>query len=112
MTQQRSPQRVVQFTPKPDRLQATIRKLASEKDSPAFSRHAWDRMDERGITNLDAIRVLRTGVIKGDIEAGKNVGEWKCKMVAAKKGGRDIGVVTVVIREERLFVKTVEWEDL
>ena len=56
--------------------------------------------------------VLRTGFVKGDIEPGRNPGEWKAKMVKEMKGRREIGVVTIVIDGHRLFVKTVEWEDL
>ena len=28
------------------------------------------------------------------------------------KGLREIGVVTIIIRNARLYIKTVEWEDL
>lgn len=69
-------------------------------------------MEERDITTLDALRVLRSGDIVGDVKAGMSTGEWKCKVVARKKGSRAIGVATVVLRSGRLFVKTVEWEDL
>jgi len=69
-------------------------------------------MEERGITTLDALRVLRSGDIKGSIEAGNSKGEWRCKIVKQMKGAREIGVVTIVISTGRLFVKTVEWEDL
>ena len=68
-------------------------------------------MDERGITTLDVLRVLRTGDIVGKIEAGKNLGEWKCKVVERRKRAREIGVATVVINATRLMIKTVEWED-
>jgi len=37
--------------------------------------------------------------------------EWKCKVVKNVKGGRDIGVITVIMNNGLLFVKTVEWED-
>jgi hypothetical protein len=69
-------------------------------------------MEERGITRLDAVRVLQRGSISGDIEPGRNPGEWKCKVVARLKGSREIGAVTIVVEERKLFVKTVEWEDL
>jgi hypothetical protein len=69
-------------------------------------------MEERGITRLDAVRVLQRGSISGKVEPGKNHGEWKCKIVARLKGSREIGVVTIVVKEKKLFVKTVEWEDL
>lgn len=69
-------------------------------------------MDERGITDREAIEVLRRGELKGGIDPGNRRGEWKCKMTAPMKGSRDVGVVTIVLIEDRLFVVTVEWEDL
>ncbi len=69
-------------------------------------------MEERGISDLDALRVLRRGQIEGDIEAGRSAGEWKCKVVARMTENRDVGVVTIVFSDRRLFIKTVEWEDL
>jgi hypothetical protein len=57
------------------------------------------------------LRVLRGGDIRGLIEAGKAKGEWKCKVVMNLKGSREIGVVTIVVNGQRLFIKTVEWED-
>ncbi len=100
------------FRPKPGELEKTIRMLAGREVSPAFGDHALDRMEERGITNLDVLRILRSGMIWGGIEPGKAVGEWKCKVVAKLRGNRDAGVVAVVINRAKLFVKTVEWEDL
>lgn len=67
-------------------------------------------MEERGITDREAIRVLRVGELKGEIEPGTQRGEWKCKVVAPMKGSREIGVVVVTVGG-LLFVKTVEWED-
>lgn len=69
-------------------------------------------MEERGISTLDALRVLRDGEIQGGIDAGRSKGEWKCKIIRRMKGTREIGVVTVVSSAGRLYVKTVEWEDL
>jgi hypothetical protein len=69
-------------------------------------------MEERGITTLDALRVLRGGDIEGEIVAGANPGEWKCKVIAKIRGSREIGVITITMRTGHLFVKTVEWEDL
>jgi hypothetical protein len=50
--------------------------------------------------------------LKGEIEPGSNPGEWTAKMCKEVKGRREVGVVTIVMRAKRLFVKTVEWEDL
>ena len=45
-------------------------------------------------------------------EETKNRGEWKCKIVFKLRGAREAGAVVIVLRTDRLFVKTVEWEDL
>lgn len=68
-------------------------------------------MYERGISDSEVLTVLRTGMLKGPILAGINAGEWKCKVVAKPRGSRQMGVVTIILLDEHLFVKTVEWED-
>ena len=112
MTANLSGKKVVQFRPRPSQLLDTVRGAAADSANVKFCGHAFDRMEERGITTLDAIRVLRGGDIKGEIEPGANFGEWKCKIAKQMKGNREIGVVTIVMNTRRLFVKTVEWEDL
>jgi hypothetical protein len=103
---------VVQFRPLPAQLLLQVKEIAIDSAKVMFSNHSLDRMEERGITTLDVSRVLKTGDIKGDIIAGKNKGEWKCKITKQMKGNREVGVVTVVKNADRLFIKTVEWEDL
>ncbi len=104
--------KVVQLRPPRAALHAQIRDIAHADQRVFFGRHARERMVERSITRLDAIRVLRIGHIEGEIEAGSNPGEWKCKVTANVKGSREIGVVTIVAHGNTIFVKTVEWEDL
>lgn len=111
MTEQKQ-RKIVEFKPRPADLELRIREIAQNDRNVLFGTHSRERMVERGITLLDAVRVLRRGFVDGAIEAGQRAGEWKCKIVANVKGSRDIGVVTVVINNDRLFVKTVEWEDL
>ena len=108
----RHAQPLAEFRPTHQKLLATIRILAANSENVAFGDHALDRMDERGITTLDVLRVLRTGEIVGSIEAGRALGEWKCKVVERRKRAREIGVATVVMKQRKLFIKTVEWEDL
>lgn len=103
---------VAQFKPNVGQLEAKVREAAKDSGKVSWSNHALDRMEERDISTLDALRVLRLGGIRGDIEPGRAAGEWKCKMVAQRRGSREIGVVTVVLSSGRLFVKTVEWEDM
>ena len=104
--------RVVPMRPKLADIHATIRRLAVEDRSVFISYHARERMEQRAITRIDVIRVLQRGHVDGQIDAGENPGEWKCKVVANVRGSRDIGVVTLVIGGDKLLVKTVEWEDL
>lgn len=103
---------VAVYRPRPQLLIAVIRRIAAVTANIDWREHALDRMDERGITTEDALRVLRVGEICGEIKAGKHPGEWKCKVVERRKRSRDIGVVTIVIHEGRLAVATVEWEDV
>lgn len=104
--------RVVPMRPRLEELHATIRRLAEEDRRVYLSYHAKERMDLRSITRIDVVRVLKRGHIDGEIVAGNEPGEWKCKVVANVRGSRDIGVVTLVIGGDKLLVKTVEWEDL
>jgi hypothetical protein len=112
MTQPKRVDSVRNIVPRPDEMLARIQHLAADSKNVGFSDHAEDRMEERGITDLDVFRVLRTGEISGAIEPGKHEGEWKCKVVAPVKGRREVGVATLVIRNRKLRIKTVEWEDL
>lgn len=103
---------VLAFRPNPSHLAKAVRQTAAKSENVSFGKHARERMEERGITDREAIRVLQTGELKGDIEPGTARGEWKCKFVAPIRGSRQIGVITIVLVNGRLFVKTVEWEDL
>jgi len=104
--------KVLDFSPRADDLQRVIREIADADRHVYLGSHTRERMEERGITRIDAVRVLQRGHICGSIKPGKNRGEWKCKVVARLKGSREIGVVAITVKERRLFVKTVEWEDL
>jgi hypothetical protein len=103
---------VTAFRPRTADMLATIRTAAADSKNVMFGDHALDRMEERGITTLDALRILRTGDIDEPPEPGRQKGEWKCKVTARLRGSRDAGVITIVMITGRLFVKTVEWEDL
>ena len=112
-----SPSTVTPFRPRPAALQKRIRHLAMDSDkvrwsTKSYETHAESQMNWRDITDRMMFEVLRSGYLKGDIEPGKNPGEWKAKMCKQMKGQREVGVVTIVIRDCSLFVKTVEWEDL
>ena len=107
---QREPAAVVPM--RPETVRDLVHRLAADTANIKWSTHALGRMDERGITDLVAVDVLRKGDLKGDIEPGQSPGEWKVKMVRTVKGRREVGVVVLTIRNAKLFVKTVEWEDV
>lgn len=91
---------------------ARVRDLAT-RGKIFWSDHAFDRVDLRDINDLVAKRIIERGELKNDhIEPGDNEGEWRLTMVDRVKPNRDAGVVVVVIKDKRLLVVTVEWEDL
>jgi hypothetical protein len=102
----------VPVVPRLSQLGEMVRRLAANSDNIKWSDHAFVRMDERGITDVVALDVMRLGEPIGPVEAGANPDEWKIKMTRAVKGRREVGVVVVTVRSTHLLVKTVEWEDL
>lgn len=88
-----------------------IRRTAERTEYVIFGRHALERMEERGITDAQVYEVLRQGLVT-DPPAAAEPGEWKCKIVKQLTGGREAGVVTIILRSGKLFIKTVEWEDV
>ena len=89
-----------------------VRQLAAYSSNIDWSVHTLQRMHERDITDSMVVQVLREGDVQGDVIAGKHPGEWKVKIVKAIRGRREIGVVALIMRRSRLFIKTVEWEDM
>ena len=103
---------VVNLKPRPNDLEARIRTIAEDSSKVFYKIHASERMEERGIVMEDVYRVLQTGFIEPEtIEAGRSKGEWQCKMTKQIRGAREVGVVTIVVQNEKLFVKSVMWED-
>lgn len=112
MTQPNPAKAVLQFRPRDADLERSVRELAKDSGLVSFTRHARERLEERGLTDRQALFVLMGGTLVGGVSPGQKPGEWKCKMVARIKGNRDAGVVTLVVESRRLIVLTVEWEDL
>ena len=52
-----------------------IRTIAGDSRNVGFGKHARERMEQRGISDRDAIKVLRVGELKGEIEPGNAHGE-------------------------------------
>lgn len=88
-----------------------IREIAQVTENVILGKHARERMQEREIFDVDVFRVLRTGYVD-DPPVKTEKDEWKCKVVLKIRGGRTAGVVTILMHNGKLFVKTVEWENL
>ncbi len=102
----------IQFKPRPEVIRDMVWRLAADTDNIKWSKHALERMAERGITDKFALDAMRHGSLKGGVEAGQKTGEWKVKMTHRAKGRREVGVVVITVCDNCLLVKTVEWEDL
>lgn len=106
------PSQPLPFRPRRATLEKLIRSIAQNDEKITWAEHAFERSDEREITIDDALLVLRIGLLDDEIVPGNRVGEWKGKMTMHLKGRREAGVVVIVIKDQSLFVKTVEWENL
>ena len=102
----------VQFVPRARDFTRRVNALAVDTRNVRWSQHARERMEERDIPIRIALNVLRQGSTLGPIEPGQNAGEWKAKLVLPVRGRREVGVAVLVVNENRIFVKTVEWEDI
>jgi hypothetical protein len=88
-----------------------IRKIAEVSENVLLSTHAREQMAAREIFDVDVFRVLRQGYVDEAPELTE-FNEWKCKVTLKIRGGRTAGVITIILHNGKLFVKTVEWEDL
>jgi hypothetical protein len=91
--------------------QIRIREIAQVTANVIFGTHALARMAERDIDDVDVYRTLRQGFVDEPPQPAER-NEWKCKVTLKLRGRRTAGVVRFILRSGKLFVKTVEWEDL
>jgi hypothetical protein len=108
----RPARKVTRYRLTPTIAEKRIKQIAAVSDNIRWSTHALQRMEEREIFDVDVLRILRDGMISGEPEETPKEGEWKCKMVRRLRGAREAGVVAIILTNNCLLVKTVEWEDL
>ena len=95
-----------------DEAERVIRERTKETTNIVISRHAFNRIDEREITQPDVYNILRTGFVEGSPQMNIE-GDWDVTVTKLMPDGRYAGVVKIVFRKkEILFVKTVEWMDV
>jgi len=89
-----------------------VRKLADENNSGIlFSKHAFDRQDERAISLNEVLFILREGFAEEDPVLNSR-GEWECTFIKKLRGERKAGVVTAIVSQEKIKVITVLWRDI
>ncbi len=94
-----------------DDAERIIRQRSQDTDNIVLTTHAMERMEERGIPEPEVHRILRAGQIEGVPE--RDGAAWKVTMVRRLPQGREAGVVTAIVQDDRkVFVVTVEWMDL
>lgn len=110
--------RLARWTDRPPSAEAlmdTIKRLSEERKYSYLCHgdHRFEaRFKDQGFDVFDMHYVLENGGIVGPIETGAKQGELKVKMVAVPEGtDRRMGVVPIVMREDWLLIKTIEWED-
>lgn len=82
-----------------------IRLRASSTENVIFGDHAIERMLERDITRTDISTVLLEGEAREVTRA--DGGDWKVLMVK-RITGVHVGVVTIILMENELYIVTVE----
>ena len=102
---------VCAFRLTPGVAEGRIRKAALASENIIWGKHALDRMEERGITDVQVLEILRNGMVV-DLPDKTDLDEWQCKIVKELRGKRKAGVVVIILHLDRLFLKTVEWEDV
>ena len=102
---------VVTFRLRPDRAERIVHEIAMDTKNVIIGNHALIRLAEREISDIELYRLLQTGHVTEEPTRTKRK-EWKCKVVKQLKGNREAGAITIILHNGKLFVKTVEWEDL
>ena len=92
-----------------DELESRIRELA-RAGAFSFEARIFDRSQKQGTDIHDALAVLASGSLKGEIEPAVEAGELRCKVVATiDPPERRRGVVALVVKDLHLFITAVEW---
>jgi hypothetical protein len=90
-------------------LESRIHELA-RAGAFSFEGRVFDRSQKQGTDIQDALAILASGSLKGEIEQSFDAGELTCKLVATvDPSERRRGVVTVVVTGLHLFITAVEW---
>jgi len=97
-----------------DEAERVIRERAKDQGKIIFGTHAFERIEQRSITQVDALNILKMGCVREEPQKLSGEGDWTVIVERRMPGGRMAGVVTIIFHppSDTLFVKTVEWLDL
>ena len=91
---------------KTDDAERVIREYAQDDKNVLFRTHSRTRQQERDITRTDCLCILRDGYVEPMPKLNKQ-GEWEVKVTKRLRGQRYATVVTIILGNGKLFVKTV-----
>lgn len=93
-----------------DEAQTVIRERV-RKNRFFLSDHAFERLDERDLTTVDVLAILRTGDVQSAPVENEHK-DWEVVVVKRMPGGREAGAATIIFRDDdTILVKTVMWMD-
>ena len=82
-------------TPSMAQWEALVRELATDSGRIFFTRHATERMRQRGVTHAQVLEVLQRGVIRCEPEPDMKTGHTLCRM-ERHIAGRSVGAVVAL----------------
>jgi Domain of unknown function (DUF4258) len=98
--------------PTPQDLGRWVQQCLTTGSTPKLSTHAAEeRMEERGFTYDDVLRILRNGVAY-KVDPGASAHEWKVNLSLRLRDRRDAAVACLVSpRTTVVTILTVMWQD-
>jgi predicted acylesterase/phospholipase RssA len=76
----------------------------------SFAADVFNRSQKQRADIHDALAVLASGSLEGEIEPVAGAGELRCRLVAAVDASeRRVGVVTIVVEGLHLSITAYEW---
>jgi hypothetical protein len=110
MTETGSDPVVVKIRLTPMMAEKRIHELAEASENIIFGDDALDDMEARSITDIQVLEILLAGFVSAQPETTEH-GDWRCKITKELRGRREAGAVVVILRNSRLFLQRVAWEN-
>ena len=93
--------------------QDLINSLAKDAKNIKYTKHARERLGDRDFSIRDVEKVLCNGIIIEEPREGKK-GDWSylIQYWGLERTARDVGCATIILKDNKLLVKTIEYIDL